>query len=97
MKINQEKLKELASSLYFSMTDEKFSNLSKEFDIIISQMDFIGEIQGIDNLEPMVFPYIEPTIGLREDEPSDPLSVEEALKNASNTMDNNIRVKKVVG
>jgi len=97
MKISIEKLKELSSSLYFSMTDGEYENLQKEFDVIISQMDLIGEIKDINNLEPMVFPYIEPTIGLREDEPTEPLKVEEVLKNAPNTMDNNIRVKKVVG
>jgi len=97
MKITKEKLKELVSSLYFSMTDEEFSHLSDEFDVIIDQMDLIGEIEGINDLEPMVFPYIEPTIGLREDEPSETLIVEDVLKNAPNSMDNNIRVKKVVG
>ena len=54
-------------------------------------------IKGLEDVDPMVFPYLEPGLGLREDEPGETLKTEEVLQNASETMMNMVKVKKVVG
>lgn len=95
--VNLEVLHDVANRLMFEMSDEEYQTLLQEFDTIIAQMKLIGEIPGLDQVEPMVFPFTVITDTLREDEPMQPLTVDEVLANAQDTADNQIRLPKVVG
>ena len=96
MKVSIEELKILANRLMFDMNDNEYETLQEEFDTILSQMEVIGEIEGTEDVLPMAFPFLDDSIGLREDEPVEVLSKEEVLKNAQDTCDNQVRVKKVI-
>ena len=80
--INKEILKNTAEKLMFEFTDEECDRLVEEFDIIIKQMELIEDIDGVDQAERMTFPFEVTNSYLREDEPTEPLSKEEVLKNA---------------
>lgn len=95
-KINKEVLKDAANRLLFTMSDEEFETLEKEFAILTKQMGKIAEIDGLDGFEPMTFPFPCETTFLREDEAKDTLTREEALRNAGNKQDNQIKLPKVV-
>ena len=93
---NKEILKDAANRLLFDMTDEQYDTLLNEFDIITKQMEIIGKDSLIDDLEPMVLPFECSTSYLREDVPSTPLDKEDAIKNAQNKQEGQIKLPKVV-
>ena len=95
-KISKEMLKECANRLYFDMKDEEFEVLRQEFDTTISQMELIGKIKGIDEVEPMTFPFEVTTPYLRDDIAGTPLDIKDALKNANSVKDGQIKLPKVV-
>lgn len=90
-------LKEAAKKLMFDMSDEQYQTLLEEFAIITKQMEMISTIPGVDDAEPMTFPFDCVTSFLREDVPSEPMDIDVALKNAHNVVDGQIRLPKVVG
>jgi aspartyl-tRNA(Asn)/glutamyl-tRNA(Gln) amidotransferase subunit C len=94
--INKEKLNNYAEKLMFRMKDEEYNTLLEEFEIIEKQMELIGKIEGINEVEPMVFPYKLTEVKMREDNIIDSLNVKDALKNAKNVDKNQIKVPKVV-
>lgn len=96
-KITKEILKKAANNLMFDMTDEEYETLMKEFEVIIQQMEIISSIEGVDDVEPMTFPFEVTNDYLREDVPETPLNREEALKNAKDVVEGQIRLPKVVG
>ena len=59
-------------------------------------MELIGKVENTDDVEPMTFPFIQETCGLRDDEPGEVLSQEDVLKNASEVADNMVKINKVV-
>ncbi len=95
--VNTELLKDIAHKLMFDMNEEQYDTLLKEFDTVMQQMELISEIKGIDDAEPMTFPFNVTTSYLREDVTSKPLDRDEALKNASDVIEGQIRLPKVVG
>ena len=95
--ITKETLKEAANKLMFDLTDEELDKLVKEFDIIVKQMKLIGEIPGVDDAEPMTFPFECAVTYLREDVATKPEDRDEILKNAKDVVDGQIRLPKVVG
>ena len=97
IKITKETLKEAAEKLMFTMSEAEYQILLEEFESIIKQMEFISDIEGVDDAIPMTFPFEVTTDYLREDEPDEPLSREDALKNAKDIVDGQIRLPKVVG
>jgi aspartyl/glutamyl-tRNA(Asn/Gln) amidotransferase C subunit len=96
-KITKETLKIAANKLMFDMSEEEYDVLLEEFETIQAQMSVIATIPGIDDVEPMTFPFEATTSYLREDVPSEPLNRDEALKNAKDVVDGQIRLPKVVG
>ena len=96
MKVPIEELKDLANRLKFYMQEEEYETLQEEFEVVLSQMEMIGKIEDADEVEPMTFPFIYESIGLREDEPGEVLTKEEVLKNASDVSYDQVRVKKVI-
>lgn len=95
--ITKETLKEAANKLMFDLTDEELDKLVKEFDIIVKQMELIAEIPGVDDVEPMTFPFECAVTYLREDVATKPEDRDEILKNAKDVVDGQIRLPKVVG
>ncbi len=94
--ITKEKLKDYAGKLMFDMKEEEYDTLVKEFDVILKQMDFIEKIEGIEQVEPMTFPYEIRHAHFRKDEVKDILETIDAVKNASDVENNQVRVPKVV-
>ena len=89
-------LRDAANRLLFDMSDEEYRTLLEEFGVLTRQMETIGRIEGLENYEPMTFPFDCETDYLREDEPETPLPREEALRNAGSVQDNEIKLPKVV-
>ena len=94
--ITKEKLKTYANKLMFDMEDSEYETLLKEFEVIEKQMDLIGNIENINNVEPMTFPFELEDVELRDDSKSRYIEVEEALSNTGSKKGREIRVPKVV-
>lgn len=95
-KVDKEVLKDAANRLLFDMSDEEYDTLLEEFKIIAVQFRLIGDIKGVDEAEPMTFPFDVTIDVLREDEPCVPLKNEDALKNAGSVQDGQIKLPKVI-
>jgi len=93
---NIEVLKDAAKRLLFDMSESEYETLSNEFDIVTKQMSIIGSNKEIEKYEPMSFPFECTTSYLREDEPTEPLSREEALRNSKRKIGGQIKLPKVV-
>lgn len=96
-KITRENIQDYALKLMFKMKEEEFDTFEKEFVTILKHMDLIGEIDGIEKVEPMVFPFINKDAKLRKDVATSTLTTEDAIKNAHETIYDEIKVPKVVG
>ena len=94
--VTKEILKESANNLMFDLSDEQLDTLLKEFDVILKQMDLIGNIKGVNDAEPMTFPFDVTNDFLREDVANNEISQEEALKNSGDVVEGQIRLPKVV-
>lgn len=94
--IEKELLEKYAEKLMFRMSDEEYNTLQNEFDIILKHMDLIGNIDGINEVEPMIFPFVTYEAELREDVIEDSLSVDEVLSNTKHQVRDQVKVPKVV-
>ena len=94
--IEKEFLEKYAEKLMFRMSDEEYNTLQNEFDIILKHMDLIGNIDGINEVEPMIFPFVTYEAELREDVIEDSLSVDEVLSNTKHQVRDQVKVPKVV-
>ena len=95
--IKKEILKKCANNLMFELTDEECSFLQEDFENLFKQMEQLSQIDGIDDVEPMVFPFEVTTDFLREDIEGEPLSIDEVLSNAKDVKEGQIKLPKVVG
>ena len=96
-KVTKDVLVDASTRLMFTMTDDQYSVLLDEFSILIQQMNVIGMIPGVDELEPMTFPFLALSQALAEDEPSAPLSQQQVTANAAHVVEGQIKLPKVVG
>ena len=94
--IEKEKLKEYANKLMFDMEESQYETLQEEFEVILKQMELIGEIENIKDVEPMTFPYKNTDATLREDEVLDYLTTGEVLSNTQYQVSDQVKVPKVV-
>lgn len=94
--MDKEYLKMLANKLMFTMDDSEYDTLLDEFDVIIKQMDLIGKIPNIDDVEPMVYPFELDDVLLREDEVVDELPIDDILSNSGSNLYNQVKLPKVV-
>lgn len=94
--INEAVLKDASHRLLFDISDEEMKLLLSEFDILVKQFELLKDIEKVNEVKPMTFPYEIFNDYLREDVPSDVLTKEEALKNAKNVKDGQIKLPKVV-
>lgn len=89
-------LKKLGLKTMFAISDEEMPALIEEYDIFMSHVAVLEKIDTTD-VEPLAYPYEIETSFLREDDPCDVISTKDALQNAKNVQDNQIKVPKVVG
>lgn len=94
--MDKDTLKMLANKLMFTMEECEYDTLLEEFDTMIKQMDLIGEIKGIENVEPMCYPFPLEDVCLREDKVVDELEIDEILENSGSTLYNQVKLPKVV-
>ena len=94
--IEKEKLKDYANKLMFDMEDSEYETLQEEFDVILKQMDLIGKIENISDVEPMTFPFELNSVKLRSDLESRNIEIEDALCNTGSKKGREICVPKVV-
>lgn len=95
--INLDVLHDAAHRLLFDMSEEEYRTLLEEFGVLTKQMEFIGRIEGLESYEPMTFPFPCEVTYLREDVAEEPLSREDALRNAGSVLNGEIKIPKVVG
>ena len=95
-KVDKATLKEAAHKMLFDMSEEEFDSFLEQFDVIQKQIDLISQVDGVDEIEPTSFPYPVFTMSMREDIATEPLSQEEALKNAHEVENGMIKIPKVV-
>ena len=81
----------------FKMKEEEFETFEKEFETILKHMDLISKIDGIENVEPLVFPFKNEDVKLRKDVANSTLTTDDAVKNAHETIYDEVKVPKVVG
>ena len=94
--MNKDMLKMLANKLMFTMEESEYETLLEEFDTILKQMDLIGKIDGIENVEPMVYPFEIEDVCLREDMVVDELEIDDILANSGSKLYNQVKLPKVV-
>ena len=95
--VTKEKLKDYAAKLMFDMDEAGYDRTLEEFETVEKHMALIGEIDGIDDVDPMTFPYVIYHATLREDEAKECLTNEEVLANSKDVKANQVKVPKVVG
>lgn len=94
-KYSKEYFKSLANQIMFDLSDEELEELQEEFKDLIKQMELLNKIDT-DGVEPMVYPFEEATVYLREDVVTNVISKEDALANAPKALNDQIIVPKVV-
>lgn len=92
----EEMLKKLGLKTMFRITDQEMPDLVKEYDIFMEHVQVLSKIDT-EGVEPLAFPYEIETTFLREDEVTDVISKDDALRNASSVEAGQIKVPKVVG
>ena len=94
--MDKETLRMLANKLMFTMDEAEYDTLSDEFKVILKQMDLIGKIDGINDVEPLIYPFPLDNVKMREDEVVDELPIEDILKNSGCNLYNQVKLPKVV-
>ena len=94
--INKETLKLAADKVMLSIEDVEYDSLIVELQDIVKQLEQMDSIEGINDAEPMTFPFDVKVDYLREDIPETPLPREDVLKNSRDIEDGQIRLPKVV-
>lgn len=91
-------LDKLAKRLMFEMEDSEYDTLSKEFEITLKQMEYIGKIPGIDKVEPMFYPFdleLDDSF-LREDTFNNEIGFEDMKINVKEYEGSKVKIPKVV-
>lgn len=97
IKVTKDVINGCAKNLMFRLNDGQADLIYSEFDTVLKQIDFLKSIPGVDESQPMTFPYHEHQKFMREDKPSKPVKTTDALKNSNTKLGNNVKLPKVVG
>lgn len=89
-------LKQLGRKTMFDISDEEMPALVDEYEVFMNHVQVLDQIDTT-GVEIMAYPYDVETTFMREDEPNYVISREDALKNAKDVQENQIKVPKVVG
>ena len=87
--------KKLAKQLMFELSDEEANDIVNEFEVLNSQMALLDAVDT-EGVEPMVYTFEDETSFLREDEVTNMVSQEEALKNVDKKLEGHFILPKVV-
>lgn len=94
--MDKKDLKALEAELLMTLSSAEEKEFAAQFAYFKSQSDLLGEIEGIDEVEPLIFPYVEEKTYLRPDEVEETPKREEILKNSRNVSGDFVTVAKVV-
>ena len=94
--MDKKELEQLAKKLMFTMNESEYDTLSDEFETILKQMDLIGKIEGIDEAQPLIYPFPIENVCMREDKVVDELAIDDILANSGDNLYNQVKVPKVV-
>lgn len=97
IKVTKEVIEQCAENMMFQLSPGQAELIYDEFSTVLAQVDFLSSISGVDDADPMTFPYSEHQKILREDKPSKPLKANDALKNCNSKLGTQVRLPKVVG
>lgn len=97
IKVTKEVIEKCAENLMFKLNDGQADLIYDEFNTVLAQIDFLSHIEGVDEEEPMTFPYSEHQKFLREDKPTKPAKAADMLKNCQSKLGTQVRLPKVVG
>ena len=86
----------LAKELYITLTPEDEKALLAALVVFKEQADVLGQIDNVDEVEPLIFPYSRTTTYLREDIVEPVPSQAEILKNSKNNDGQFVVIPKVV-
>ena len=81
-KVDKDVLVDASSRLLFTLKEEELDTLLEEFKTLQAQMEMMKEVEGLENYEPMTFPFEVSVDYRRDDGPSEPISRDGVLKNA---------------
>lgn len=97
IKVTKEVIDLCAENLLFKLNPGQTDLIYDEFNTIMAQIDFLKGIDGVDDADPMTFPYSEHQKFLRKDKPAKPLKSEVELMNCNTKLGNQVKLPKVVG
>lgn len=95
-KVSKETLIIATRKLMMEMSDEEYDKLTSDFETITMQMDLIKDIEGVDDVEPMTFPFEATNDYLRDDVVEETITKEDALKNSKRKKGDYIVLPRVV-
>ena len=94
--INEEVLKDASHRLLFDISDEEMKLLLNEFDILVKQFELLKDIENVNEVKPMTFPYEIFNDYLREDVYNNEITFDDMKINVKDYEDNRVKVPKVV-
>jgi aspartyl/glutamyl-tRNA(Asn/Gln) amidotransferase C subunit len=97
IKVTKEVIEKCAQNLMFTLNPGQADLIDEEFSTVLAQIDFLKSIPGVDEADPMTFPYREHQKLLREDKPGKPEKASEALSNCHTRIGLQVKLPKVVG
>lgn len=95
-KFTKEIINDYADKLLIGLTEEETNTLVSEFEVIEARMNLINEIDGINEIEPMHYPFLVESKP-RSGENIENDDVDKLLRNSDKVSDREIEVPKVVG
>lgn len=93
-KISEEQVRHVANVARIAISDEQAETYAKQLDEIIHEASILDEV-NTDNVEPTIH-VIHLQNVLREDEVNESLSNEDAMKNAADHEDGQVKVPSVL-
>jgi aspartyl/glutamyl-tRNA(Asn/Gln) amidotransferase C subunit len=97
IKVTKEVIEKCAKNLMFELGEGQADLIYNEFNTVLAQIDFLKSIPGVDQAEPMTFPYSKHQTRLREDKPTKPVATDKIIANSKNKLGTQIKLPKVVG
>lgn len=95
-KFTEEMVNDYADKLLIGLTKEENKMVLDEFEIIDQNINLINEIKDIEKVEPMSHCLDDFKYELREDNIEESIDIDDLLSNCDDSLNDEIRVPKVV-
>ena len=92
----KEQVDSYADKLLIGLTEEENKMVLEEFELIDRNINLINEIEGIKDIEPMNYALDDFSCSLREDIVEDSIDIDDLLSNCDSSINDEIKVPKVV-